>query len=176
MQSFYEFLGYAAQKTEIVKALAGQFGLDQKQTDAVTQMLISAIAGGLLTNLQNQGTSPLIQALEQGAHERLLEKTKIPGENLFGVLQEGNAILGHVLGNKDVSRRVAAAIEQKTNTEAQIIKTMLPIIAAIVMGLLAQTRRKRGNDQLADSLMGMLDLNRNGTPIDDIVHLVGSLK
>lgn len=176
MQNFHEFVNYAAHRPEMMRALAGQFGLDQKQTDTITQMLMSAIAGGLLTNIQREGAEPLIDALENGKHEKLLEKAKTPGENLFNVLQEGNGILGHILGNKDVSRQVAGAIEQKTNVEAQIIKTMLPIIAAVVMGLLAQNHRKQGAEEFSGNLMSLIDMNRDGSPIDDIVRLVGALK
>ena len=176
MNNFLDLINYASQRPELIQSLASQFGLDQKQTDTVSQMLISAVAGGMLTNIQKQGAAPLINALESGNHEKLLEKAKSPGENLFNVLQEGNGILSHVLGRKDVSRQVAGAVEKKTNTEAAIIKTMLPIIATIVMGLLAQSSRKQGNDQLSGNLLGMLDMNGDGSPVDDIVRLVGALK
>ncbi|MCB1680940.1 MAG: DUF937 domain-containing protein [Rhodospirillales bacterium] len=176
MNNFLDLINYAAQRPEMIRSLAGQFGLDQKQTDNVSKMLISAVAGGMLNNIQNGGLENLMGALENGQHEKLLEKAKAPGANLFNVIQEGNDILGHILGSKDVSRQVAGAVEQKTNVEAEIIKTMLPIIAAVVMGMLDQTRRKQGNSQFSGSLLNMLDMNHDGSPVDDIIRLVGSLK
>ncbi len=174
MNNFLDLINYASQKPEMVKALAGQFGLDEKQTDAVSKMLISAVAGGMLNNVKNGGLDSLIGALDTGKHEEMLGKVKTPGENLFNVVQEGNGILGHVLGSKEVSRQVAGVVEKKTDIDAAIIKTMLPIIAAVVMGLLSQYRQKQGNEQFSSGLMGMLDMNQNGSPVDDILRIVGS--
>ncbi len=176
MTNFLDLINYASQRPEMVRALAGQFGLDQKQTEDVSKMLMSAVAGGMLNNIQNGGLENLMAALQNGQHEALLEKAKTPGANLFNVVQEGNGILGHVLGSKEVSKQVAGAVEQKTNVEAEIIKTMLPIIASVVMGLLAQTQRKQGNQQFAGNMLGMLDMNKDGNPMDDIIRLVGVLK
>ncbi|MBK6896017.1 MAG: DUF937 domain-containing protein [Alphaproteobacteria bacterium] len=176
MNNFLDLINYAAQKPEMVSSLAAQFGLDQKQTDEVTKMLISAVAGGMLNNVKNGGLENLTKAIETGQHEQLLEKVKTPGANLFNVVQEGNGILGHILGSKDVSRQVASAVQQKTNVEADIIKTMLPIIASTVMGLLAQSQRKQGSSQFSGNMLGMLDMNQDGNPIDDIFRLIGSLK
>lgn len=176
MNNFFDLINYAAQKPEMVRSLAAQFGLDQKQTDDVSKMLMSAVAGGMLNNIQNGGLDSLKQALENGQHEQLLEKVKTPGANLFNVVQEGNGILGHVLGSKEVSRQVANAVGQKTNVEADIIKTMLPIIASVVMGLLAKSQRQQGNSHFSGNMLGMLDLNQDGNPVDDIMRLVGSLK
>ncbi len=176
MSDFLDLINYASHRPELVKSLAGQLGLSQQQTDQASQMLMAAIGGGLLNNINNGGLEGLLSALNRGNHQTLLNRTKTPGDNLFSVIQEGNQILGHILGNKNISRKVAETVEQKTDVEAAILKTMLPIIAAAVMGLLAQAKKKQGENRFSSSLTHMLDMDQDGTPGDDIIRLVGSLK
>lgn len=176
MNNLFDLINLAAQKPELVKSLASQFGLSEQQTENASQMLMSAVAGGLMNNIQKGGAESLMAALEKGNHENLLNKTKIEGENLFNVVQEGNNILGHILGSKEVSRQVAGAVEQKTDIDAQILKTMLPIIAAVVMGLLSQSMKQQGSNQFAGNIMSLIDMNKDGSPIDDILRIIGTTR
>jgi hypothetical protein len=49
-------------------------------------------------------------------------------------VDEGNGILGHLFGSKDVSRAVAAQAAQATGIGQEILKQMLPVIASTMMG------------------------------------------
>ena len=49
-------------------------------------------------------------------------------------VQEGNGILGHLLGSKDVSRNVAAQAAGSTGIDSSLIKKALPLIAGLAMG------------------------------------------
>ena len=51
---------------------------------------------------------------------------------------DGNAILGHVFGSKEVSRQVAARASAKTGIDSSILKQMLPLVAAMAMGGLSK--------------------------------------
>ena len=90
-----------------VAELGRNFGLDQGQTAAAVGQLVPALAAGLSRNTaQPGGLDSLIAALAGGTHERYLEDpSAVAG---IGAVQEGNGILGHILGSKDVSRQVAA--------------------------------------------------------------------
>jgi hypothetical protein len=49
-------------------------------------------------------------------------------------IEEGNGILGHLFGSKEVSRAVAAQAAQATGIGQEILKQMLPVIASTMMG------------------------------------------
>ena len=73
-------------------------------------------------------------------------------------MQDGNGILGHLFGSKDVSRQVAAGASAQTGIGADVLKKMLPMLASLAMGALAQraTRAPGGNVQLNPSSGGGL--------------------
>ena len=81
-------------------------------------------------------------ALAKGNHARYLD-----GDDA-GIVDDGNAILGHIFGSKDVSRGVAAHAAAETGIGDGILKQMLPMITAMVMGGLS---KKVGADTSGDS-------------------------
>jgi hypothetical protein len=69
--------------------------------------------------------------------------------------------LGHLFGSKDVSRQVANGAAAKTGIGADVLKRMLPMLASLAMGALAQraAREPGGNVQLSPaSGGGLMDL------------------
>lgn len=131
-----------------------------------------AVAGGMLNNIKKGELDSLVNALKGGNHTALLEKVKDPHESNENITKEGNDILGHVMGSKDVSRQVAETVGKEQDLDAQLIKAMLPIIAIVVMGLLSQNVQQHGSQQVGDGLLGMLDMNQNGSPLDDILQII----
>ena len=82
------------------------------------------------------------------------------------------AILGHVLGSKEASRQVAAGAAQKTGIDPSVLKQMLPIVAAMVMGGLSRQSKTAGlptsDPRAAGSGIGamlgpLLDRDRDGS-------------
>src|SRR5262249_19040574 len=74
-------------------------------------------------------------------------------------IQDGNGILGHIFGSKDVSRQVATQAAANTGISADVLRQMLPLVATLAMGALSHRRASAlpGNSQTADGgLMGML--------------------
>ena len=45
-------------------------------------------------------------------------------------MADGNGILGHIFGSKDVSRQVAARAAQSSGVAPDILAKMLPLVAA----------------------------------------------
>lgn len=162
-----------------VDQLATQFGLSREQTSQAMSALMPALAAGLQKNMSSQnGVSGLLSALSSGHHQTYLENPASLSDP--STRDDGNAILGHVLGSKDVSRAVAARASQKTGLDTGILKQMLPLVAALAMGGLSrQTRAGTNVDSQAagGSIMSMLepmlDRNRDGSMVDDVVGLVG---
>ena len=92
----------------------------------------------------------LARALQGGKHGRFLDD---PGALGMGdTLSEGNKILGHVFGSKDVSRNVAANAAQKSGLDMGMLKKMLPLVATMVMGGMS----KKTGGQASASGMGDL--------------------
>ena len=95
-----------AQDGQAVGALSQQFGLSQDQTVSALGALLPALAGGLQRNVSSHGgLEQLTLALSGGQHGRYLDETSMLGSP--DTTNDGNAILGHILGTRDVSRAVA---------------------------------------------------------------------
>jgi hypothetical protein len=152
-----------------VNALAEQFGLSGEQTQGVLGQLLPALAQGMQNNLsQPGGLESLLGALGSGHHTQYIDDPSTLG--MPDTIQDGNGILGHVLGSKDVSRALAQHISGNTGISDSIIKRMLPIVASLAMGALAKNSR---GGEVSAGLGSMLDFNRDGSALDDVIGLAG---
>jgi hypothetical protein len=144
-----------AQGGRAVDAMGQQVGLDRNQTMAALQGLLPALAGGLAKNAsQPGGLESLESALTRGGHTRYLDNPAVLGQP--EAIQDGNGILGHLLGSKDVSRQVASNVSTQTGLGADVLKKMLPMVASLAMAALAQraARTPSGNVQLGQDRAG----------------------
>ena len=123
--------------------------------------------------------------LSDGHHQRYVEDSQAVFQE--ETIQEGNGILGHLLGSKDVSRQVAKRASAQTGVGEEILKKMLPVVATMLMGSLSkqtqsgQAMAAAGGGGGAQGLMGMLtpllDQNNDGSVVDDVFRLAsGFLK
>jgi hypothetical protein len=163
----------------VVGQLAREFGLgDAKARDALGQ-LAPAVARGIQHNAAtSNGLDTLMTALRDGDHRRYLDHPEKITEG--SGIQDGNAILGHIFGSKDVSRNVAGRASQETGIDASLLKKMLPAVAAAAMGALAAQKPAGGSaGQRADAsgsaagdlLTQFLDTDRDGSVVDDVLRL-----
>lgn len=122
-----------AQDGRALQALARKYDLDERQARAAVDELAPAVAAGIRRETQSPDElSGLLGALMSGKHQRYLE-----GDDK-GIEDDGNAILGHIFGSKDVSRAVAAQASTNTGVDTGTLKQMLPAVAAMVMGALGK--------------------------------------
>jgi hypothetical protein len=164
-----------------VRQLGSQFGLDEAQTASALSALVPALSAGLRQNAQSpDGLSGLVSALSGGAHQRYINDPAVLGE--AGTVADGNGILGHVFGSKDVSRQVAARAGAQTGLGPEVMKRMLPLVAALVMGAMSRQAAPAGGSArtggagaggLLEMLGGALDRNRDGSALDDILGTIG---
>lgn len=133
-----------------------QFGLDESQTAAVLGQLVPALTDGLKKNAGTAGgAAGLAKALQKGGHQRYIDEPESLGDS--GAVEDGNKILGHLLGSKDVSRQVAAAASSNTGIDAGVVKQLLPLVATMVMGSLSkQTGGGAKLEQEGSGLLGTL--------------------
>lgn len=207
-----------AQGGQAVNGLGAQFGLDGRQTQTALSALLPALAGAVTQNASRPGgLDALLGALSGGQHARYLDE---PDQlSRAEAVQEGNGILGHLLGSKDVSREVVSRAAAQSGIGADVLKRMLPLVAALLMGGLSQGTRAQaapaglgdvlgsvlGGAQgggglasvlggvlgaggaagaarsagagggLLDMLTPMLDRNRDGSALDDILGMAANV-
>ena len=113
--------------------LARQFGLSQQQTQAAVEALLPAFSPGA----EAQRVGPLWhRVVHDRDGERQHAKYFEDAQNAFSPqgMEEGNGILGHLFGSKDLSRAVASQAAQATGLGQQTLQQMLPVIASMIMG------------------------------------------
>jgi len=154
--------------------IARQFGIDETQVKDVIGQLAPALGAGLARNTQaSGGLDALIGALQKGGHSRYLDDpSTLSGPE---TVSDGNGILGHVLGSKDVSRALATKAAAQTGVSADLIKRILHLIATLAMGALnKQTTNAPAGNQITDVLGSMLDRNGDGSALDDLIGMAGT--
>lgn len=169
-----------AQGGNTVNQIANQFGLDGNQANSALAQLVPMLAGGVKKNVQKGGLDSLISALNAGKHSQYLEEPS-QLEN-SSTVSDGNAILGHLLGSKDVSRQVAGHAAKNTGIDSSILKKMLPIVATMVMGGMSKQSgaggvlgallgggQSRQSSGLESILTSFLDKDGDGSMIDDLM-------
>lgn len=170
----------AAQNGGAVKQMSQQLGVGEDQAASVLTALVPALAGGFQRNLQQDGgLEALLGALAGGRHTQYLDDPS----SLANAAGEGNSILGHVFGSKDVSRAVAARAATQTGLDAGLLKQALPIVAALMMGAMARhgagasmaSTGAGAGGGLMSMLTPMLDANRDGSIVDDVIGMIGKL-
>jgi hypothetical protein len=171
----------AAQGGGATRQLGQQFGLNDSQVSSALSALVPALAAGFQKNMSSpQGLDGLLGALGGGQHQRYVDNVDaLAGP---GTTADGNGILGHVFGSKDVSRQVASQAAAQTGIGSSVLKGMLPVVAAMMMGAMAkqvgrpgasQAGVSSGGDSLMNMLSPMLDSNRDGSMVDDVLGMIG---
>ena len=119
MNIFQSMLG--SSDAAAVKQLASQFGLSPEQASAAAGALLPAVAAGLKRNLSNDASAAQLEsALAAGRHQSYVEQPEVLANP--ETVTDGNAILGHIFGGKEVSRQVATNASQKTGIDPAILK------------------------------------------------------
>lgn len=147
-----------AQNGDAMRAMAKQFGLDENQMEQAMAALMPAFSTGLKRNAANpMDMSNFLTALAGGNHAQYFEDMQAAFSPQGR--EEGNDILGHLFGSKEVSRAVAAQAEAATGIGQEIYKQMLPVLAAAIMGGLF----KQSTGQIQAKTMG------GSNPIGDLI-------
>jgi hypothetical protein len=170
-----------------VSQLGSQFGLKESQAASAIQSLLPALAGGLQRNISQGGLTDLLGALTSGRHQQYLDDPSALGSP--AVREDGNKILGHILGSKDVSRKVAAQASTRTGIDESVLKQMLPAVASMAMGALSRQTSSSstlpgasapaatpgGGSGILGLLTPLLDQDRDGSVVDDVLGSVSRL-
>ena len=172
-----------AQNGGVVRQIANNFQLDEGQARSAVGALIPALSKGLGNNASSQqGLDSLIGALSRGNHSRYIEEPANVTQP--AAVEEGNGILGHIFGSKEVSRQVASRAAESSGVSSGILKKMLPMLATVAMGALAKkgfggassgglgiSQGSAGGSGLGGMLSGFLDADKDGSAMDDILGM-----
>lgn len=190
MAGLMDLLG-AALNENTVKQIAGQLGASDTQVQSAIGMALPALLQGLQRNAADpQGAESLANAIQRDHDGGILDDLM----GFLGNAQQGPGvgILRHVLG--DQRAVVQQGIGQATGINPNQIGGLLEILAPMVMGALGKTTRQQGTgagglfDLLgqatgqmqqqqpqAFNLVNMLlDQNRDGNVVDDVVRMLGN--
>jgi hypothetical protein len=170
-----------AQNGAAVSQLGSQVGLAPDQTTAALSALVPALAAGFQRNLQSQGgLDSLMSALASGNHGQYMDNPTSLGDP--SAVADGDGILGHLLGSKEVSREVASRAAAQTGLSADVLKRMLPLAATLMMGAFAKQSGSASSLRggvggsgggIAAMLTPLLDQNRDGSIMDDVTSMIG---
>ena len=162
MLPLYEMM-MQAQHGEAAKAMSRQFGLQPEQVSQAMEALMPAFSTGLKRNTSTpQDIGSFMQALAGGQHAHYFENMA-DAFSPQGVA-EGNGILGHLFGSKEVSRAVAKQAADATGIGQEILKQMLPVLATTMMGgMFKQSTSGGSGNPFADMLGQMMGQSSGGS-------------
>lgn len=163
----------------VLQQLSAQHGLSVDQTRSALENLVPDLADSVNRNVgQSGGLESLLSALQKGRHADYLDQPEVLADESSRL--DGNKILGHLLGSKDESRRVAGRAAANTGLDTGILKALLPVAANLVMG--AVSKQTAANDNPLGSLLGkpgdllsgMMGGGRSGgSSPTDVVDMLG---
>jgi hypothetical protein len=156
-----------AQGGGLVEQLGKTVGLENRQAAAAVQQLLPALTRAMQGNVASSGgMESLLGALTRGHHSEYVENPQRLGQP--DAVQDGNGILGHLLGSKDASRAVAKQVSGETGIGEDALKKLLPLAAAALMGTLSQS--KQGG---AAGILGLLTGGGGGGAAGQALGMLG---
>lgn len=169
-----------------VAAMASRVGLTPDQAQAAMTALVPALTGGMAKQAQ-AGNGSIVDQL---AGMAAAYTGSAAGD---GAVAQGNDILGSIFGSKDVSRAVAAQAASQTGLDVNALKALLPMVATMAAsalgngtgtvaapaggglgGLLGGLLGGGNQAGAAGALMAMVDTNKDGNPLDEIMGMASS--
>jgi len=157
-----------------ISEFAKKFNVDNSQAKDAISSLAKSLSQGLGYHTKKEsGLGGLFDALSKGKHSRYLDDPSLIGRE--DTTKDGNDILGHIFGNKDVSRHVAKRAAKKTGLSSSLLKKMLPVVATMVMGALSKGMfggsAKPQRQESTGFLTKIFDKDGDGSMVDDMLGM-----
>nr|WP_314902914.1 DUF937 domain-containing protein [uncultured Campylobacter sp.] len=156
----------------MIDAMSQKSGLAANDVEAVVSKIAPIFMQRANENFKSDADSS--NFLEMIRRSNLGEMTDAP-QNIN--VAEGNELLGVLTGSKENSRALASDVGSQLGISADSIKTLLPMIAPMVAGMLNNQLKASNLQDSADSgsMMSMLtqflDQNKDGSIVDDIFRI-----
>ncbi|MEM1244286.1 MAG: DUF937 domain-containing protein [Pseudomonadota bacterium] len=167
------------QASKLINSIASTFNLSEEKTKAVVQEVTPTLTEGLKFKLQQD--SGRFRDIERSSEHfsQYLDEDDLANDTT--AVNEGKQILGDIFGSKDISRKVANNVEQKTGVQHSIVEQILPMLATAVMGSLGKqfnAASQTGTGKQSDiykSILTLLDQNKDGNVMDDVLRMFSGL-
>jgi hypothetical protein len=176
--------------------IAGQTGESPSATQSAISAILPTLVGAVANNAQTEGgLSSLMNVLDSDHDGSALDDIAgLVGGTMAGTRTgDGAGILSHLLGGDHSG--ISNMVSQQSGVSSSSASTMMQILAPVVMNYIGQQKQQQGLDassligalinsggqaQQGESsaisgLMGMIDMNRNGSSMDEIMSIGGSL-
>ena len=159
----------------IIDAMSQKSGLAANDVEAVVSKIAPIFMQKANENFKSDADSS--NFLDMIRRSNLGEMTDTP-QNIS--IAEGNELLGVLTGSKENSNALASDIGSQLGISADSIKTLLPMIAPMIAGMLNNQLKASNLQDSADSgsMMSMLtqflDQNKDGSIVDDIFRIAGN--
>lgn len=180
---------------DAVAAMAARVGLSPEQTQSAMAALMPAVAGGMAKQVETQGPAAL-----DGAAAPATELASGGAIASDAAVEHGTGILGSLFGSSQVTDAVARHAAAATGLDVSKLTALLPMVATLAAGALGhaggQGTTEAGGGMggmlgqitggatagaapqtgAAGTLLSMLDGNKDGNVMDDIMGMVGKLR
>ena len=177
-----------------VNQISQAIGADESTTSSAIQSALPILLGGLANNSSSeQGASSLMGAIDRDHDGSVLDDIGgLIAGNIGGGAGNGAGILGHIFGGNQAP--VEQAVSQSSGLDMSKVGPLLAILAPIVMGSIGRARQQEGigtsdlggllggaaqqmgsGSPMMDMLGQMLDRDRDGSAVDDVMGMLGGL-
>ncbi len=174
-----------------INQMSEAIGADQSTTNNAVQAALPLLLAAMTRNSSTpEGASSLLTALDKEHDGSVLDNLG----GIFGGNEAGNGlgILGHIFGNSLGGAQ--KGVSKASGLDLGRVASLLMMLAPIVMGALGKSRQQgqvdenslpdilggaarqtASNSPISDMLSGMLDSNRDGSSLDDLLRMAGGI-
>ena len=158
----------------MIDAMSQKSGLAANDVEAVVSKIAPIFMQRANENFKSDADSS--NFLEMIRRSNLDEMSNAPQSVSVA---EGNELLSVLTGSKENSNALASDVGSQLGISADSIKTLLPMIAPMIAGMLNNQLKASNLQDSADngSMMSMLtqflDQNKDGSIVDDIFRIAG---
>jgi len=164
----------SAGKGFVVKELAKKVGLSDDMAKTALSLIVPALSKGLDRNSSDRsGLESLLGVIQSGSHREYVDDPETLGNS--ETVEDGNAILGHIFGSKDISRQVAGFVSERTGIDADTIKKLLPVTAAATLGTIEKEEESTAGSSSAGIDIRKILGTEKDPVLDGIISLAGKL-
>jgi len=175
---------------QLADGVSQKLYISKNKAKRVLDLAIPLLMGGLAKNSEDSDwAQSLSQAISKDHDGSILDDlTSTLGKD--STTEDGGKILGHILGNNTTA--ASKVIGNKADADAKQVNQILKMVAPVILGALGKQQRTDNLDsstlsdllqnvagqnskyslQNSDLLSQVMDHNKNGSILDDIIRLV----
>lgn len=175
--------------SDAVGQISKQIGVDEAQAQQAVGMALPMIIGALSRNSSSSSGAEALTGALQRDHDGSILENLAQALTQPSTMEDGAAILGHVMGDKQSG--FVKSVSRATKLEPEQVAQIFALLAPVVLGALGQMQRKKNLDaqgvssllqeerttveKTASGLTQLLDMDGDGDVSEEIISLGSSL-